>query len=82
MWLDVVDRARLINLDYVQSISLERESGDGRWMLNAVSHSGAVESITSYKDPGEAARALDRIRHALQTIVLSSDGPARRDSIV
>jgi len=34
-----------------------------------------VESITSYKSSGEANRALDRVRHALQTIVLSSDAP-------
>jgi len=75
MWLDIAHQARLINLEYVQSISLERGRGDDGWILNAITHNGAVESITSYKSSGEANRALDRVRHALQTIVLSSDAP-------
>ncbi len=74
MWLDIVDKAQLINLDHIESISLERAPGDQLWTLTAVGDSGAVHAITSYKDPGEANRALDRVRHALETIVLSSDG--------
>ncbi|HYM92395.1 MAG TPA: hypothetical protein VEW91_12265 [bacterium] len=74
MWLDIVDKAQLLNLDHIESILLDRAPGDPQWTLTAVGHSGAVHAITSYKDSGEAHRALDRVRHALETIVLSSDG--------
>ena len=72
MWLDIVDKAQLINLDYVESIVLERSPGDQQWTLTAVSHRGKVHPITSYRVSDEANRALDRIKHALQTITLSS----------
>ncbi len=74
MWLDIVDKAQLLNLDHIESILLERAPGDQQWTLTAIGDSGAVHVITSYKDSGEANRALDRVRHALETIVLSSDG--------
>ena len=74
MWLDIVDKGQLINLDHIERILLERAPGDQGWTLTAVGESGAAHAITSYRDSGEANRALDRVRHALQTIVLSSDG--------
>ncbi len=73
MWLDIVDKAQLINLDYVESIVLEH-SPDQQWTLTAVSHRGAGYPLSSYRDSAEANRALDRVKHALETIVLSSDG--------
>ncbi len=78
MWLDIADKAELINLDYVESIVLEH-SEDQQWTLTAVSHRGAGYPLTSYRDSGEANRALDRVKHALQTIVLSSDGTRSPD---
>ncbi len=74
MWLHIVDKARLINLDHVKSIVLERAPGDHQRTLTAMSHSGAVQPIISHGDSGEANRALEGVRHALQTIALSSDG--------
>ncbi len=74
MWLDIADKGRLINLDYVESIVLERAPGDQQWTLTAVSHRGAVHPITSYSASAEANRALDRVKHALQTITLASGG--------
>jgi hypothetical protein len=74
MWLDIVDKSQLINLDYVETIVLERSPEDQYWTLTAVSHRGAGYPISSYRDSSEANRALDRVKHALQTIVLSSNG--------
>ena len=74
MWLDITDRAQLINLDYVERIVLEQAPGDQQWTLTAVSHRGSVHPLTSYPTSGEANRALDRVKHALQTITLSSGG--------
>jgi hypothetical protein len=73
MWLDIVDKSRLINLDYVESVALEHEPEHDQWRLVTVSHSGTLQLISIYKDYNEANRALDRVRHALQTIVLTSD---------
>ena len=73
MWLDIVDKAQLLNLDYVESIVLERAAGHQQWTLTAVSHRGTMYSITSHGDSGEANRAFDRVKHALQTVTLSSD---------
>ena len=73
MWLEIVDKAQLINLDYVESIVLEHAAGGQQWTLTAVTRRGTEHPITSYTDSGEANRAFDRIKHALQTIVLSSD---------
>ena len=73
MWLDIVDKAQLVNLDYVESILLECATGGQQWTLTAVTRRGTVHPIASYTDSGEANRAFDRIKHALQTIVLSSD---------
>ena len=73
MWLDIIDKGELVNLAYIERIILELKPDDQRWVLSAVSHTGAVHCLTAYKDSADANRALDRIRHALQTVVLSSD---------
>jgi hypothetical protein len=73
VWLNITDRARLINLDYIYSVNLERGPDGTPWVLTAVTHTGAAESLAVFSDVGEANRALDRVRHALQTIVLASE---------
>lgn len=73
MWLDIVDKGQLINLDYVESILLEHQSEDHPWTLCTVTHSGTILPLATYKDLGDANRALDRVRHALETIVLPSE---------
>ena len=73
MWLDIVDKAQLVNLDYVERIELECAAGGQQWTLTAVTRRGTVHPVASYADSGEPNRAFDRIKHALQTIVLSSD---------
>ena len=79
MWLDITDRAQLINFDYVESIVLEQAPGDQQWTLTAVTHRGAVHPLSSYGASGDANRALDRVKHALQTIALSSGGARPAD---
>src|SRR5262245_34674514 len=52
MWLDIVDKAQLVNLDYVESIVLECAAGGQQWTLTAVTCRGTVHPIASYTDSG------------------------------